>query len=112
MFLVLAALSMNGARATSIDNFEMLRKSNPQLAEAYMLGVGNGLSWANSALEQRSDTPLFCPPSDVRFTYRDYIEISEQQLSALKRSNMIVPGMPIDFVLYLGLAEKYPCRSS
>lgn len=41
----------------------------------YIDGLGNGLSWANTASKMKHGKPVFCPPGKIAITAEQYIDI-------------------------------------
>ena len=72
----------------------------------YLMGNGNGLSWANSALYNKHMPLLFCVPEKVALT-------SEQELDILKRyvvENPATADRPVGAVLLTALIDAFPCK--
>jgi len=74
----------------------------------YILGVGNGIGWANSRPNRAS---LYCPPGVLKPDAHAYIAILDRQiLDESRKPDGLRENTPIELLLLRGLARKCPCK--
>jgi len=93
--------------------YKVARKADTiESLENYIFGVGNGLLWANTALQAENKEPLFCNP-DLALNEDNYLALLDRQIK---------DGMPsptktawrdddaIEVILLRALQRTFPCK--
>jgi len=76
--------------------------------KTYILGVGNGISWANSRPNRAS---LYCPPGVLKLDADEYIAILDRQiLDESKKPDGLRDNTPVELLLLRGLSRTFPCK--
>ncbi|WP_155989610.1 hypothetical protein [Thioalkalivibrio sp. ALE19] len=71
-------------------------------------GMGLAYSWANIAIQHEGDSPLYCPPSDLRADANMHLSILNEEFDANSRV-YLEDDIPIALVLLRGLKAAFPC---
>ena len=101
-------ISVTALAGSSLGEYLEGKKVSPEYAQAYIRGVGEGISSANAMVENfEKRAPSFCPPPVLIYTDRDYDALlvqfanSSPQIDSLKTS---VPAL-----LFLAMKKRFPC---
>ena len=73
----------------------------------YIEGVGIGYGWANTSLEHRKQSKLYCQPANLALDASNYIDIITREIQANK--NIYTPDTPVELILLIGLEKTFPC---
>ena len=83
------------------------------VASAYIMGLGEGLSWANTVMHQEQGRRLFCQPDQVLLDGEGYMRILDDAITRVKDTayfektqNMRALG----YYILLGLQHEFPCK--
>ena len=88
-------------------------KTNPIILEYYIAGLGNGYLWSNIMLDQKGRDKHYCQPEKLTINLQNYLSILDKQIdeiSILDIPKEIEPS--IEFLLYKGLVELFPCKKN
>ena len=97
----------------TVEKYQKIKnnKESKDEIEAYIYGVGVGLEWANTWLDEKKQCNLFCPPKNLFLNYKNYVSIIDIKIKKLKESNTKnYKDYPIEMILFIGLQEMFPCR--
>ena len=72
----------------------------------YVGGVGSGISWANSLIEIKGQTPIYCPPDKLSLNAQNYASIIDK---TLENDRSLSREMSLAMVLLLGYQRTFPC---
>ena len=98
------------ASAMSLGDLKKdVSKENRQLQHMYVMGAGQAIFWSNSMLKVRGKQPIFCPPSDLRFTGQYFLNLLEE----IKKDSSYVgrEETGIELILYAELEKKFNCSN-
>jgi hypothetical protein len=98
-------LSSNAVAEILVKDYEAVKKNIPEELEFYLTGFGVGTSWSNVLSEQNGDKPLYCPPSKLALTSKNYMLILEDELKRPEYRE----STGIEYVLLQGLRRVFPC---
>ena len=76
-----------------------------RLADVYIGGNFNGVSWVNTYMETQGIDPLYCPPRDRALSDREKIAMMRD---AVARDDAL-GELPAGLVVMLTLQRAYPC---
>jgi hypothetical protein len=102
--LIVLATTPAAAELTAKTVLERLERGDPA-SKFFMMGTGNGLSWANAQLYTIHKPQLFCVPEKLALT-------SEQEVDILRRyveENPASADTPVGGVLLAALIDAFPC---
>ena len=80
------------AAATEPTAQEAIQSKSVDVMQGYIVGVGEGLSWANAHLMALKQPPIYCQPS--------HLGMISYELNA----------SPAGMVLLLALEDTFPCK--
>jgi hypothetical protein len=110
LLVCLAILNTRPATANmTINTFEenMEHGGAPAVAaKYYIIGIEDGLSWANAELSNRRGINLYCPPGGIALTPDQTIDIMRRFV----RAHSGATSDPIGAILLLAFEELFPCR--
>lgn len=112
-FCALVALGFGSdARAEmSVAEYQRATASGtvPATTKLYILGLGDGLTWASALQVAHGASPPFCPPSNVAMEVDDYVLLLNREIgrypAAFSKDAMV--GM----FLARALRRAYPCNN-
>ncbi len=80
--------------------------------EIYVLGVGRGLLWANSAMKRQTGKSLFCHPEKMILQKENFLHILDDQIANDTREfgTEKVKDKSIELFLLRGLIATFPCK--
>jgi hypothetical protein len=86
------------------------RSDSIETIENYVDGVGNGLLWANSALQAENKEPLFCIP-DLTLNEENYLALLDRQIKdGMPTKAAWRDDDPIEIILLRALQRTFPCK--
>ena len=79
----------------------------------YVIGVGHGISWANTDAAQKG-VPLYCQPPKFGLNGDNYIDILEKTIKVFeaKATAKELNEFPVAMVLLTGLEQTFPCQAA
>jgi len=80
---------------------------NSENFKIYIVGVGIGLSWANTRLRGRQQPQLYCAPKQSALGADDYLNILQEEI---ERGPVTIPEAPVELYLMNGLIRTFPCK--
>ena len=91
--------------------YKVARKADSiETIENYIDGVGNGLLWANSALQAENKEPLFCSP-DLALNEDNYLALLDRQIKdGMPTKAAWRDDDPIEIILLRALQRTFPCK--
>ena len=96
------------ADAMNVRSYRELLANSPESAENYIVGVFQGIHWANSFNILDGGNPLYCPPGKLVMNTGNIKRIVDDELSIAP--DVYTNISPIEAVLYKGLQRTFPCR--
>lgn len=107
LILLLSLTIVSPAIALDIQAYERFKAISPNEVELYINGVGQGYLWSNTALKQRGQPPLYCPPGDLALNGKNHLDIINSQIAKFKEYR--TKKIPVELILYYGLIDSFPC---
>ncbi len=82
-------------------------------AKLLVMGIGNGVAWANAAAEKKG-SPLYCQPAHFAMNGNNYVEILEKMIKNFesKTTTKELNAFPAGLLLVMGLQESFPCQGA
>jgi hypothetical protein len=109
LLLVSLTPSLAHANMTVADYQSKMRdEGTEQLVGLYVGGLASGFVYANTALQQRGQQPLFC--RDASIDIPEANRILQAVVSAYMRRTDADPDMLIEVLLLVQLQRLYPCK--
>jgi hypothetical protein len=97
-----------------LDMTQSSAKEDHALLTAYLVGLGEGFSWAEIHLRQIHGRRLYCPPDGLVLTEKDYRAMLESQIHDAKHARFLQEWYEreiIGMLLLAGLIETFPCET-
>jgi len=116
LFLVFFFLFMSGGAHSQVSvklkEYDLMDGKTKELTIFYIAGVGNGLSWANIALVEGKQKPLYCPPSKLSLGFDNYKSFIDSELKKAKENSnkWAYDNMDLGQAMLLHLQEIFPCK--
>ena len=107
------------SESLTLEEYLQLKKedspTSQQIIHAYIGGLGEGLSWANTECETECKKRIYCTPKSVSLSHRSYVEIFNKQLEEGKGKDKNLITTELDkpilaAILSKGLKETFPCE--
>lgn len=98
------------ANGMTLESFKNQRNTyeNRTRVEVYLIGIGQGFTEANAALNEGGQRALFCPPEGYRLNTKNFVDIIKNRANQLS----LAKSEKVADVLLDGLIELFPCQSS
>jgi hypothetical protein len=79
----------------------------------YVMGVGSGIAWANTAAE-KNNAPLYCQPPNFSMNGDYYIDILDKTIKELesKTTAKELNEYPVGLIVLMGLQKSFPCQAA
>ena len=111
--LLLALNLLAPAQAMDIETYDKQVKLPPSSAAqvrltSYLLGLGEGLRLANTALRARGEPEFFCTPENANLFAADYRRLIDGALAGA-RATLYNQQQSIEQILLKALQDTYPC---
>ena len=87
-------------------------KNQRQAMNIYVLGLGEGLFWANIGMKEKHNVSLFCLPKNLPLAPSHYSKILNEAIDKYKETESIKTAQNDDvlgLLLLTGLEEHFPC---
>ncbi len=97
------AMSLNDLKTNT-------NKQNQIVQHMYVMGVGQGIFWANVLLELREKQRIFCPDKNTKFTGGYFLNMLED----MKKDSYYIGKEEngIEMLFYWELERRFPCGAS
>jgi hypothetical protein len=85
----------------------------PSVAAAYIMGLGEGLAWANTVLHDAQGRRLFCPPDHIVLDGEGYKRILDETIARLQSTAYFEKTRnqrALGYYILLGLQQAFPCK--
>ncbi len=109
---LLAVVTAAGAKGEMtvkeyLSKMSSTHKDQVEIAKLYVRGLGDGISWANSA----ASAPAYCQPEKLVLGLNNYLSIIDREISFLsdRMTKSQIEPMLIGSILVTGLRETFPC---
>ena len=77
----------------------------------YMLGVGNGMLWTNSALKVEGRDQLFCNPSKLLVHVEDILSLVDQEIrQPSSDKKWFDDNTPVEMIMLHVFRVQFPCE--
>jgi len=112
IFAGIASLLFSGialAGGPTVEGY-LKTKGYPQ-ADIFLVGLADGYTWANSALEKNNQTPLFCAPYNLDLKEVNFKKLIDNKIKeyVTEKKTFKKTDPVIGLLLLLGLQEMFPC---
>lgn len=100
-----------GAAAMSLNDLKKnTNKENQINQHMYVMGVGQGIFWANVLLELREKQKIFCPDKNTKFTGGYFLNMLED----MKKDSYYIgkEANGIEMLFYWELERRFPCGAN
>jgi hypothetical protein len=115
LMLTLVCLQLGAADMTVRQYQKDVRSSDRDRADAvklYVMGIGNGIAWANTAAE-KNNAPLYCQPPHFSMNGNNYVDILDKMIKNFeaKTTAKELNELPVAMLVLMGLQESFPCEA-
>lgn len=112
--LVLSLLSGSVLAEFSVEEYEKVR-ARPgtrayEDATLYILGIGEGIAWANVALANKKMPRLYCPPPNLAMNANNYLQMADNAAKESHEKLRNVKEISIEILLLNELQTTFPCK--
>lgn len=110
LFLLMILTPVLAHADMSISTYQdLLRQSegSKELVQTYIGGVASGFMYANTALQQKGQRPLFC--RDAGLDFKEANSIMDTAVATYMRRTGADPNMLVEVLLLVQLQKLYPC---
>lgn len=78
----------------------------------YVMGIGNGIAWANTAAEKKN-APIYCQPAHFSMNGNNYVDILDKMIKNFeaKATAKELNEFPVAMLVVMGLQEAFPCQT-
>jgi len=104
----------SNATSLSIEQYERLSQSENPLIDAYITGVAEGISWANTHNGNEGQDKIYCAPESLALNSSNYRQVLDQYLDKIesdvdKETPDVDKETPIALVMMYALKDAFPC---
>jgi len=89
-----------------VRNYNIVK--NSESFKFYITGVGVGLMWANTGLENIGRPPLYCQPGKLALNVDNILQILDDYID--RKKDQLKPDLPVEMLLLYALKETFPCK--
>jgi hypothetical protein len=116
LILTLSCLPLSAANMTVKQYQKEVNSSDRTRADAtklYVMGVGEGIAWANAAAEN-NNAPLYCQPPKFPMNGNNYIDILDRTIKMLESKTTVkeLNEYPVGLLVLMGLQQSFPCQAA
>jgi len=107
IFALVFGASTPACAEMTLQSYEHLLK-NPQYADQtqiYIIGVIEGLEWANAADRSENRTPLFCEPEKLDLTTDEDFQVRNDFI----KSTNLPPSTYVGLIALKAFQQTFPC---
>ncbi|MDR3396599.1 MAG: hypothetical protein P4M06_03470 [Pandoraea sp.] len=111
VFVLLAVVAIQQAAAGTVGEYKKTKhaaETYPATANslrAYVAGLGQGMFWANVALEAQGNKKLYCPPRALALNVNNYMSILDKEVTKPVTRDTDDIGV----LLLQALIDTFPC---
>lgn len=105
LFVMMIA-SMQSAHALT---YESMMERSQEARNIYIAGLGEGFSWANSAVGV-DDSRLYCQPNKLALNGRMYVQILDDFVARKEKTEPDIKQQEVGLLMYMALLDVFPCE--
>ncbi len=114
VIIIILLISSDVLAGLSLKDYEESNK-NDGIMTSYVVGIGDGVLFANVELITKKQDPLFCQPGKLGLAYDNYRDIIDRQIEYMKTKNYSLyeqnkEKFPLALILLQGLIATFPCK--
>lgn len=109
VFLFVSLVSVGNANAL-ITAEEYLKYPGSKQYDDYLIGIGEGFSWANGILASEEKEVLYCQPRNYFLSLGNIKNILDDEINYKNKQNYYKGNAPIGLYLLYGLQRTFPCK--
>ncbi len=102
LFILTIPINTQAAGTFFVKDYDLLKGT--EAFEFWISGVEDGFAWANVVTNNK----LYCPPQKLALNKKNLLRILDDYIKNNKSS--LDPEFPITSILYLALADVFPCE--
>ena len=112
LFLLSLLLSSSCfAELNTVGRYESMSQTDKSATGLYIMGIGEGASWAQIYGISFKNKKLYCMPPNLAMNINNYVQLLETGIQKLKaRKPNSYQNEMIDTVLIDELISNFPCR--
>ncbi len=99
------SLFVNQANAMSVSNYKRFKKEQLNLLKLHINGVGQGISWSNSFVENKLKEKLYCSPQKISLNTGNFMAIIDKEIDTGRWKG----DDHVEMILFFGLEKTFPC---
>jgi hypothetical protein len=106
---VMLGLLAANAQGMTVEDYLRFKKdpNGKRTLELVVDATGRAFGWANAALEDRGDKPLYCVPATLILQPESYLKILDNQIAYFGEG---ADEVPFQVLLMQGLQRTFPCQ--
>lgn len=109
IIVIILALVTPAVAEMSGKEFKAQMKDSEMVpyVKLYLHGIGCGIGWVNSSLEQDNQKPYFCPPRNLIITEDDEVQMLNEYID----DHPEAAKYPIGLLLLQAYRSAFPCKN-
>jgi hypothetical protein len=112
--LALISISVSAQVSLKLKDYDSMSDQEKEIALYYIAGIGNGISWANVALVETKQKPLYCAPAKFALSLDNYKSFIDLEVKKAKSDSnkWAYQNMELGHAMLLHLQEIFPCNGT
>ena len=95
-----------GSARYALDAYDKMLPEDRRIVENFISGIEEGLSWANVAVKNQRQPPLYCQPDHLTLTVPQIIDVMRRGIN----NDPALGDYPLGMVALIALQRTFPCR--
>lgn len=102
------------ASAMDLSEYQKLRKDPGanNILESYIMGIGQGLSWAQTLYGLDGKGELYCAPKHLSIDRHLVVSLLDQEIEKPVGGRVHKQNEPIEMILIISFMQRFPCSQS
>lgn len=107
IFLISICGASLPTQALTVGDYKDMLKHKSEYVDFYVLGIGEGFSWANVVNQDKNLATLYCQPKELALNVENYKRVIEDELE--KYPEIYKDNIEVEIALLRGLMRTFPC---
>ena len=87
-----------------------LRAYRADADKTYITGVGRGIFWVNSYLQEYGAGEIFCPPPKLHLDAEIIASLLDQEIREPPSGKQWEADTPIEMIMVVAFLDRFPCN--
>lgn len=110
LLIILTAITASVAANAGIPLKDLPKVRSADWYPGFALGLGEGLTQANAALNLKQRELLFCPPENLSLNLTNFTQMIDEFYLETSKIDKLMDVATVEYALLYKLQQNFPCK--